>query len=101
MIKVLEILEVNLEHIVCRLSNNVVKKVNIKSLISNHNHLNGIKKLEDATYLQLAQIGDLGEIFWPKTILGKGGDTWNYDISPEFIYHCGEDIDNEIKKIAG
>ena len=100
MIKVVEILEVDLEHIVCRLSNNLVKKVNIKSLISNHNHLNGIQKLADSTYVKMAQIGSFGEIFWPETILGKGGETWNYDISPEFIYHCGEDIDKESIEIA-
>jgi hypothetical protein len=101
MIKVVEILEVNRKHIICRLSNNDMKKVNLKPLISNHKHLNGIEKLNDSDYLKLAQIGILGEIFWPETIISECGDTWNYDISPEFIYHCGEDIDNEIKKIAG
>jgi hypothetical protein len=100
MIKVVEILEISLEQIVCRLSCNVVKKVNIKSLISNHNHLNGIQKLADSTYVQLAQIGVLGEIYWPETIIGKGGETWNYDISPEYIHYCGEDVDNESMEIV-
>jgi len=93
MIKVVEILEVNLEHIICRLSNNDIKRVELRPLISNHSHLDGIEKLNDLNYVQLAQIGNLGEIFWPETILNSVGDTWNYDISPEYIYYCGEDID--------
>ena len=48
MIKVVEILEVNLKHIICRLSNNDMKKVNLKPLITNHKHLNGIEKLNDS-----------------------------------------------------
>ncbi|MCB9310770.1 MAG: hypothetical protein H6567_11985 [Lewinellaceae bacterium] len=54
-----------------------------------------IQKLKDSTYLKMAQIGSLGEIFWPETIFGKDGKTWNYDISPEFIFHCGDDVDKE------
>jgi hypothetical protein len=39
------------------------------------------------------------KIFWPETIINSDGDTWNYDISPEYIYHCGEDIDIESKEV--
>ena len=99
MIKVINILEVNLEYIICHLSNNDIKKINLKPLIFNHRHLKGIEKLDDSKYIQLAQIGILGEIFWPKTIINSDGDTWNYDISPEYIYHCGEDIDIESKEV--
>ena len=101
MIKVLEILEVNPDHIICRLSNNYLKKINLKPLISNHSHLNGIEKLNDVNYLKLAQIGILGEIFWPETIKNSDADIWNYDISPEYINHCGEDVDKESVEIAG
>jgi hypothetical protein len=100
MIKVIDNLEVNLEYIICRLSNNDIKKVNLKSLIFNHSHLNGIEKLDDSKYIQLAKIGILGEIFWPETIISSAGDTWNYDISPEYIYHFGEDIDIESKEVV-
>ena len=31
-------------------------------MITKHNHLNGIEKLKDPDYIQLAQIGGLGEI---------------------------------------
>jgi hypothetical protein len=92
MIKVVEILDVNLDHIICRLSNDDIKKVNLKPLISNHRHLNGIEKMDNSEYIQLAQIGFCGEIFWPETIISSAGDTWNYDISPEYIFYCGEDI---------
>lgn len=85
MIKVIDILEVNLEYIICHLSNNDIKKINLKPLIFNHRHLKGIEKLDDSKYIQLAQIGILGEIFWPETIINSDGETWNYDISPEYI----------------
>ena len=69
-------------------------------MITKHNHLNGIEKLKDPDYIQLAQIGDLGEIWWPSIIVSASGDVWNYDISPEYIYHCGEDMDIINKKIV-
>lgn len=99
MIKVVEILEISLDSIICRLSNNDLKRVWLMPMIAKHNHLNGIEKLKDPDYIQLAQIGDLGEIFWPNTIVSASGDVWNYDIFPEYIYHCGEDMDIINKKI--
>jgi hypothetical protein len=36
-----------------------------------------------------AEIGELGEICWRKVIFGKGGERWDYDISPEFVFHRG------------
>lgn len=94
MIKVLEILEVNTDFIICRLSNNDLKKIFLKPLVSNHKHLKGIEKMEESSYVQKAKIGIFGEIFWPDTIINDDGDYWNYDISPEYIYHFGEVFSN-------
>ncbi len=49
------------------------------------------KILSDESLLKMAQIGELGEIFWPE--LGEMSDKdgksipCNYDISPEFAYY--------------
>ncbi|MFZ1524652.1 MAG: hypothetical protein WAT22_07540 [Saprospiraceae bacterium] len=101
MIKVVEILDVNLNQIICGLSNNDIKRVKLQPLISNHKHLKGIEKLRSKDYIRLVEIGMLGEIFWPETIISSAGDTCNYDISSEYIYHFGEDFDLESKEIAG
>lgn len=95
MIKVLEILEVNPETVICRLSNNELKKIFLKPLISKHRHLKGIEKMEESNYVQKAKVGIFGEIFWPDTIINEDGDSWNYDISPEYIYFFGESISNK------
>src|SRR5690606_24011098 len=95
MIRVTKIEKITGEYIICRLSNQELKRINLSSLISNHSHLKGIEKMKDPVYLLKADIGIFGEIFWPETITNRQGDTWNYDISPEYILHFGEDVDIE------
>lgn len=91
MIRVSEILEVNTQYIVCRLSDNQVKRLDLLPLIKRHAHLKGIDKLNNPVYVKKAGIGIFGEIFWPKTITCSDNKLWNYDISPEFIAESGED----------
>ena len=67
------------------------KKIDIEQLIKEHSKLNGIIKLKDINYLKSAKIGNFGEIYWSDTIKIKN-TLWNYDISPEFIYHHGLDF---------
>lgn len=95
MIRVTKIEKITDEYIICRLSNQALKRIDLSSLISNHSHLKGIEKMMDPEYLLKAEIGIFGEIFWPQTITNSQGDTWNYDISPEYILHFGEDVDAE------
>ena len=96
MIKVINLLDVNKEYIICRLSNNEIKKIYLAPLIVKHRHLKGIEKMEDDTYVKLAAIGMFGEIFWPETIINDEGDKWNYDISPEYVQYEGESLVSEV-----
>ena len=99
MIKVINIKEVNKDYIICSLSNKQLKKIYLKPLIDKHRHLKGIEKMNDENYIKLAEIGIFGEIFWPETIINEEGDTWNYDISPEYIQVNGESLVVENEKI--
>lgn len=95
MLRVTKIEKITNEYIISRLSNHEFKKMNLSPLISKHSHLKGIEKLKDPVYIRKADIGIFGEIFWPETITNSQGDIWNYDISPEYILHFGEDVDVE------
>lgn len=41
----------------------------------------------------------MGEIFWKNIITTSNNEKWNYDISPEFIFHNGITIDSRIFEI--
>ena len=91
MIRVDKIVAIEPYYVICLLNNGVSKKIDIEQLIKEHSKLNGIIKLKDINYLKSVQIGNFGEIYWSDTIKIKN-TLWNYDISPEFIYHHGLDF---------
>ncbi len=93
MIRVTEIISAKNFRIVCKFNTGETKSLDIKPLIENHKHLNGIEKLYDENYFETAQVGAVGEIYWKDTITTEYKAThsiWNYDISPEFAYQIGE-----------
>ena len=89
MIRVKKILEINSYEVSCLFNNGLVKKINLLPIIEKQNHLNGIEKLKDEAYFKTVKIGIFGEIFWENTIKSDN-EFWNYDLSPEFIFHNGE-----------
>jgi len=50
--------------------------------------------------MKMVKIGIFGKIFWSNTIINSEGDNWNYDISPEYIYHYREDIEIDSKEVV-
>ena len=89
MIKVKKIVEVTPYSIVCELDSGIVKKVEILPLIEKHSKFNGIEQLKDKATFESVAIGEMGEIFWKNIITNSNNELWNYDISPEFIFHNG------------
>ena len=93
MFKVKIIIEVTPYSIVCELNNGILKKLDILPLIEKHANFKGIDQLKDKTTFESVAIGDMGEIFWKNIITTSNNEKWNYDISPEFIFHNGITID--------
>ena len=93
MFKVKKIIEVTPYSIVCELNNGILKKLDILPLIEKHANFKGIDQLKDKTTFESVAIGDMGEIFWKNIITTSNNEKWNYDISPEFIFHNGITID--------
>ncbi len=89
MIKTTAIESIDPYFLICRLSNNAVKRLDVYPLIQNHKELEGIEKLLDAQTFKKARIGEMGEIVWDKIIkINYQGEEliWDYDISPEFAF---------------
>lgn len=93
MLRVSKIVSINQQFILCELNNGLQRKLDINSIIENHHHINGVLQLKDLTILKTAQIGEMGEIFWSNLVLNSKNETWNYDISPEFVFENGEDVE--------
>ncbi len=93
MFKVKKIIAVAPYSIVCELNNGILKKLDILPLIEKHANFKGIDQLKDKTTFESVAIGDMGEIFWKNIITTSNNEKWNYDISPEFIFHNGITID--------
>lgn len=89
MFKVKKIVEVKPYSIVCELNNGVLKKLEILPLIEKHSNFKGIDQLKDIATFESVAIGEMGEIFWKNIITTSSNEIWNYDISPEFIFHNG------------
>ena len=94
MFKVKKIIAVAPYSIVCELNNGILKKLDILPLIEKHANFKGIDQLKDKTTFESVAIGDMGEIFWKNIITTSNNEKWNYDISPEFIFHNGITIDS-------
>ncbi len=89
MIKITAIESIDPYFLICRFSNNTVKKLDVYPLIQNHKRLEGIEKLLDVETFKKARIGEMGEIVWDKIIKTTyhGEELiWDYDISPEFAF---------------
>ncbi|MFM7195852.1 MAG: hypothetical protein ACKOYP_13870 [Bacteroidota bacterium] len=89
MIRVISIDQIEPYAIICSLSNGIKRKVEVKPLIENHLHLDGISSLLHRPEFMKAEIGEMGEIRWKNVIKNSDGESWDYDISPEFILHEG------------
>ncbi len=89
MIKITAIENIEPYFLLCRFSNNAVKKLDVYPLIQKHKGLEGIEKLLDAETFKKARIGEMGEIVWDQIIkINYQGEEliWDYDISPEFAF---------------
>jgi hypothetical protein len=89
MLRVTSIDQIEPFSIICSLNNGMKRKVDVKPLIQNHLHLSGISVLLEGSKFMKAEIGEMGEICWRNVIEGKKGELWDYDISPEFVFHYG------------
>jgi hypothetical protein len=89
MFKVKKIIEVTPYSIVCELNNGIKKKLDILPLIEKHSNFKGIDQLKNRATFESVAIGEMGEIFWKNIITTENNEKWNYDISPEFIFHNG------------
>ena len=89
MLKVVSIDHIEPFEITCSLNNGSKRKIAIKPLIQNQLHLSGITLLLEGKNFMLAEIGELGEIRWKNIIRSSAGELWDYDISPEFVFHQG------------
>ncbi|OYQ48677.1 DUF2442 domain-containing protein [Flavobacterium aurantiibacter] len=93
MLKVTRIVEINQYTLTCEFDSGAVKKLDILPLIENQKHLNGVASLKNKTLFDQVAVGPMGEVFWPNIVNSKSGDVWNYDISPEYVFFHGSDID--------
>lgn len=93
MFKVKKIIEIVPYSIVCELNNGIKKKLDILPLMEKHSNFQGIDQLKNKATFESVAIGDMGEIFWKNIITTSNNEKWNYDISPEFIFHNGITID--------
>jgi hypothetical protein len=94
MFKVKKIIAVAPYSIVCELNNGILKKLDILPLIEKHSNFQGIDQLKNKAIFESVAIGEMGEIFWKNIITTSNNEKWNYDISPEFIFHSGITVDS-------
>jgi len=95
MFKVKKIIEVTPYSIVCELNNGILKKLDVLPLIENHSNFIGIDQLKNKSIFESVAIGEMGEIYWENIITFSNNEKWNYDISPEFIFHNGITIQSK------
>ena len=92
MIRIDKIIEIAPYYVDCLFNTGELKRIEVKTLLLNHQHLNGIDQLKDLSIFQKALIGEMGELKWEKIILSpkdNSGTRWDYDISPELAYEIG------------
>jgi hypothetical protein len=89
MLRVVEILETSAYYLHCKFNNGAIKKLDVRPIIEQHIHLNGVEELLNETVFNNVSIGEFGEIVWPEIVkmVEDGKEIkWDYDISPEFAY---------------
>lgn len=89
MYKVTEVFQIKPFTIVCLFTNGIKKKLEVLPLLQNHAHLQGIDQLKDKAVFNKVAVGEMGEVFWENIITSKTNEKWNYDISPDYIFHNG------------
>lgn len=94
MFKVKKIITVTPYSIICELNNGILKKLDILPLLEKHANFQGIDQLKNKATFESVAIGDMGELFWKNIITTSNNEKWDYDISPEFIFHNGITIDS-------
>lgn len=90
MLRITEIVEKKNSILLCKFNTGEVKSLNVLPIIENHKNIKGVEKLLDNSIFKTAQIGQFGEIYWPKLITSSHNNeevVWNYDISPEYAYY--------------
>lgn len=92
MLRVLSIDHIEPFSITCSLNNGIQRQVDVKPLIQDHLHLPGVSVLLEIPEFLKAEIGEMGEVRWRNVVRNSAGDRWDYDISPEFIFHHGKTV---------
>jgi len=92
--KVKKIIEIQNFAIICEFNTGAQKKIEVLPLLLKHSHLKGIQQLNQKSIFDQVAIGEMGELFWKNVITSKSNEIWNYDISPEFIYHFGINVND-------
>lgn len=94
MLKINKIINIEPFQITGMFNDGQIKKLDIFPLIQNHIHLKGVKNLLIESVFNNAQLGVFGEIFWSKIVESNDNDLMDYDISPEFFYNNGENVES-------
>lgn len=89
MIKIDKIIHIEPYIITCAFNNGMVKKLDVKPLLEQHLHLDGVSKLLQQKNFEKARVGAMGEILWDDIVnihYKEEEQLWAYDISPEFAF---------------
>ncbi len=95
MLKIIQIKILEALILVCEFNNGQKRIINVEALIEKHGDLDGIDQLRSFDNFRKVQIGNIGEVLWKRLIRSKGKgqkDLWDYDLSPEFVYHNGSEL---------
>jgi hypothetical protein len=94
MLKIEKIISIEPYEIVSKFNNGETKKLNILPIIQNHIEFDGVEKLLDEKIFKTAKLGVFTEIYWKKIVKTSKNEIWNYDISPEYFYENGIEIND-------
>ncbi len=93
MLRIKKIINIEPFQITGMFNDGQIKMLDIFPIIQNHIHLRGVESLLNESIFNKAQLGDFGEIFWSNIVETKDKYLMNYDISPEYFYHNGENVE--------
>jgi hypothetical protein len=88
--KAKKIIELKPYYLIFEFENGEIKKLNVDQFLKDQNSFTATRILNPHYFLK-AQIGELGQVFWPEAAYIKdlNGELilCEYDMSPEFVYH--------------
>lgn len=88
--KAKKIIELKPYYLIFEFENGEIKKLVVDQLLKNQNTFSA-KRILNPNYFLKAQIGELGQVFWPEAahIKDLNGELilCEFDMSPEFVYH--------------